>query len=755
MGTSPGRNDACPCGSGRKYKQCCGALGAAPPGTDGAGEAPDPQRISGLVALIEQGHLQQAERETRQLLERSPGAGILWKVLSVAQLRQGKGALEALQHAAQLLPEDAEAHGNLGSELYRAQRWPQALASLERALELNPRDLNALIEVANTLRALSRPGEAQPLYERALQIDPNEAEARNNLGNTCFELGRFAEAAAHYRQALTRRGEDASIHCNLATALQKLGSFAEAAASSRDAIERAPGLAAAHNQLGLALTGLGRRKEAIASLRRALALNPGSLEASDNLAELLREEGERREAIAICEKALEIDPRRASTYFTLGKALFDLRNLPGAVDNYRRALELSPHDSAVQLALAATLRVQGQANAALAQVEAVLRREPAGVEALALLGELRADRGQFAEALDLFGRALSLDPEYPSLYCSIAAHRRMRAEDAGWLAGVERLLSRPLPLPHQVGLNFALGKFYDDTARYEPAFEHYRRANDLSARDGARYDAAKLESHVAQLMRSFDRAGIERLQRYASGSERPVFIIGMPRSGTTLTEQIIASHPEAFGAGEVRFWDSALKEFEALPPGEGAADGFVKSIAARYLERIGSESAAATRVTDKMPANFLYAGLIHSVFPRACILHVTRHPLDTCVSIYFQNFFNMATYGRDLGSLAHYYGEYLRVMAHWRSVLPAHALLEIPYEGLVADQEGWTRRMLEFIGLPWDARCLDFQETARVVITASRWQVRQRISAASVGRWRNYERHLEPLRHLAGGHYAR
>jgi len=167
-----------------------------------------------------------------------------------------------------------------------------------------------------------------------------------------------------------------------------------------------------------------------------------------------------------------------------------------------------------------------------------------------------------------------------------------------------------------------------------------------------------------------------------------------------------------------------------------------------YLERMRALSSSASRVIDKMPANFLYAGLIHTALPRARIIHMQRHPLDTCLSIYSQHFFRMGSYANDLEDLAHYYSEYVRLMDHWRGVLPAAALLEVPYEELIADQEGWTRRMLEFIGLPWDPRCLNFHNTERVVITASRWQVRQKISSASAGRWRNYEKHLAPIAHL-------
>jgi hypothetical protein len=324
----------------------------------------------------------------------------------------------------------------------------------------------------------------------------------------------------------------------------------------------------------------------------------------------------------------------------------------------------------------------------------------------------------------------------------------MRTADGAWLAGVERLLQRPLPHGTEVALRFALGKYYDDTGRYDEAFESYRLANELTQRGATRYEPARLKAHIELSRTRFDGAPTAALASYASDSDLPVFIIGMPRSGTTLTEQIIASHPQAAGAGEVRFWDRAFSDLEAGRGDKARTEELLGKISQDYLARLTSQAGAARRVTDKMPANFLYVGLIRSIFPRARFIHLRRHPLDTCLSIYFQNFFNLVTYGRDLGSLAHYYGEYVRITDHWRQVLPPEALLEVPYEGLVHDQEGWTRRMLEFVGLPWDARCLDFQDTDRAVITASRWQVRQRITTSSVGRWRRYAKHLAPLAHL-------
>jgi tetratricopeptide (TPR) repeat protein len=648
-----GRNEPCPCGSGRKYKHCCGGLAG------GVAEA---------VAAVP-----------------------------------------------------------------------------ERAL---PQEAASPLEAADALRARGRVRESLPLYQRALALEPGDAVAHNNFGNAHLELGQGADAAAAYRRALSLSPDNADIHCNLANALRQLGELPEALIESERAIALNPRLSMAHNNLGLVLAGQGRRDEAVVSYRRALALNPGYLEALNNLGNVLHELGERGEAVTLYRKAIELDPQRPDSHGNLGNVLTELGRLEQAMESFRRALALQPQHLQAHLGLGTALQMRGRASEAQQSYQAALALEPHNVEALTLQGELHANRGQFGEAHELFQRALALDADFPFVYCSIAAHRKMTDEDGAWREGVEALLARPLPLGHQISLRYALGKYCDDLSRYDEAFGHYRAANDLSKRYGASYEPGKLSERVERIIGRFDAALLRQPQGESAASELPVFIIGMPRSGTSLTEQILASHPAVFGAGELRFWNRAFSEFEAAQSKGDSAARVIPAMARDYLERLRTLSDGALRVVDKMPANFLYAGLIHAALPRARIIHMQRHPLDTCLSIYFQNFFNMGAYSNDLEHLAHYYGEYLRIMRHWRAVLPGSALLEIPYEGLIEDQEGWTRRLLEFVGLPWDARCLEFHRTERLVITASRWQVRQKLSAASVGRWRNYEKYLEPLRGL-------
>jgi tetratricopeptide (TPR) repeat protein len=743
---SPGRNDPCPCGSGKKLKHCCGRPEVPPLADSGV----DAREIGALIGMLNGGRLTEAEERVHALLRAQPGNGILWKILSVTLLRQSKDAMAALRRAAELLPQDAEAHANLGAELRARGDLDAALMSLRKSLTLQPRNPDALIDAADVQRSLGRPQEAVTLYQWALQTDPRRGEAHNNLGNAFLELGQSAEAVRCYRRALQLRPDDAQVLCNLGNALRQLGELDEAMVCTRRAVALAPSLSMAHNNLGLLLAARGERGAAISSYREALRHNPHYIEALSNLGNALREDGQRREALSAHEHAVQLDPSRADSHCNLAYVLLESRRVDQAADGFRTAVSLQPNHVAAHLGMAAALRVQGLAAEAETSSRAALAFAPHSPEALVLLGELHADRGHFVEARELFKRALAADPTSAPAYCSIAAHGRMTRDDAVWLQGAQAVLAKPLPLDQEIQLRYALGKYFDDIGEYDQAFSSYQQANELTKRYGGTYDGPRLTALVERIMEQCDTAFVRAARPEACDSERPVFIIGMPRSGTSLAEQILASHPAVFGAGEVRFWDRAFATLDEAPKGELAAQRLV-SLAQEYLHRLGGRAGAEPRITDKMPANFLYAGLIHAVFPRARIIHMRRHPLDTCLSVYFQNFFNVSPYANDLGNLAHYYGEYLRIMAHWRSVLPAHVLLEVPHEALVQDAEGWTRRMLEFIGLPWDPRCLEFHETDRVVITASKWQVRQKINAASVGRWRNYEKYVAPLRHLMPG----
>jgi hypothetical protein len=259
------------------------------------------------------------------------------------------------------------------------------------------------------------------------------------------------------------------------------------------------------------------------------------------------------------------------------------------------------------------------------------------------------------------------------------------------------------------------------------------------------YDREARARFVEDVQRTYTRVTLRGSYPGSSDSVRPVFVVGMPRSGTSMVEQILASHPAVSGAGEFGFWSDAMRRHEGALRQEFPGEPLRTKLAAGYLRALGARCPEAPRVIDKTPFNANYLGPIHAIFPRARIIHMRRSPIDTCLSCYFQQFSAEISFAMDLSDLAHYYRQHARLMAHWHDVLPAGTLLDVSYEDLIADQESETRRILNFLGLEWDERCLSFHKTERAVMTASFWQVRQEIYRRSGGRWRNYRKFIEPL----------
>jgi tetratricopeptide (TPR) repeat protein len=587
---------------------------------------------------------------------------------------------------------------------------------------------------------------------RALQMAARwlagDAGAHNNLGNAYGRLGRLSEAVASYRRALLLSPAFAEAHNNLGHALLELRQPDAAALSFRRAIDLRPGYAEAHDNLGTALLELGRPDEALASHRRALELEPQFCEAHNNLGNVWMELGNIGHALASYRRALDINPQFAEALNNLGHALRALGQLDDAAASYRRALAINPRFAEAHCSLGTALRLQGRTEEAQTSCRRALELRPHSAAAYAVLAECSADLGDFTAAGKLLERALSIEPESPDSWAGIARVRKMTEADQAWLAHAQRIAGRGLPPRQEIGLRYAMGKYFDDVRDFDQAFANFRRANELTKLRRPPFDGAQLTKTVDLVMGAYGADWLGRPRPQSPASARPVFIVGMLRSGTSLAEQILASHPSVFGAGELTFWNTAAASHQTSAPSAQASGTVLTGMAADYLRLLQELSSDALRVVDKMPTNFAFLGLIHAALPNARIIHIQRNPADTCLSIYFQHFEQMVSYANDLDDLAHYYTEYLRLMKHWRYTLPGHVLLDVPYEGLVDHPEKWSRRMLEFAGLSWDPNCLDFHKTQRTVITASKWQVRQAITRAYVGRWRNYQSFLGPLRRL-------
>jgi len=517
-----------------------------------------------------------------------------------------------------------------------------------------------------------------------------------------------------------------------------------------DALGRAsrllPNDAESQSNLGAALRRYGRLEEAVACLRRALQMRPDLAEVWNNLGNAERDLGHFDAAFAALREALRLKPGFARALNNLGNVLLDLGRLDEAAASYLRAVEHDANYTEAHCNFGSVLRLQGRSAEAQFRCALALAIDSSYPAANMLLAHLRSDRGQFAEARTLLERVIAVDANCVEAWAGLAGLRRMSREDADWLVGAMRIAERAAPRD-EIPLRFAIGKYLDDVGDYDEAFISYQRANALARTYRPRHDRHLLTADIDRLVQSQTAEWLHRAGSSSIRSEGPVFVVGMPRSGTTLAEQILASNPQVYGAGELPYWNSAAGRYAALGA-DAAGEASLRQLADDYLALLGGVAPDALRVVDKMPANFMFLGLIHAALPLARIIHLERNPIDTCLSIYFQNFGPTHSYANDLDDLAHYYSEYRRIMDHWRRTLPAGVILDVPYEGLVRNPEDWSRRMVEFIGLPWDARCLDFHGTARVVSTFSKWQARQPINTASVERWRHYEKFVGPLRSL-------
>lgn len=669
-----------------------------------------PKAIQDALAHQKAGRLPQAEAIYRQILQvepRHPDA-LHFLGLIAQQVGRYEIASELIGKAVTVRP-SSQMHYNLGIAFQAQGKLDQAIKS----------------------------------YRQALALKPDFAEGHDNLGIALQAQGQLDEAITSYRKALSLKPGLAGAHYNLGNALQELGRLDQAIASYRQALLLKPDFAVAHGNMGNALRSQGKLDEAIACYRQALALKTDSAEVHCNLGNALRDQGRLDDAFACYQHALALTPDSAEVHCNLGNALRDRGLRDGAVASYRNALSLKPDMPEVHCNLGQLLGEQGEVDEAFVSYRQALALKPVFAEAHAGLASIHMDMGQFEAAQAALDKALKFEPEHPYAWAILAMLRKMTPEDEGWLNTALRLLAKPTLLKKDmVWMRFSLGKYYNDTKQYDLAFPAYRQANTLQRQLEGKFDRTSFSSRVNTIIAAYPAEFLTRHRAEASPSRRPVLVLGMPRSGTSLVEQIIASHPQAFGAGELFFWGAqaasmqAAENLNALP---------VAPIAAAYEQLLQQHSAEAIRIVDKMPSNFLHLGLAHAVFPQASIIHMQRNPVDTCLSIYFQHFNSTHAYATDMEDIVFYYREYFRLMRHWRAALPADRFLEVPYEALTEHQAEWSQRIIEFIGLDWDERCLDFHKTERKVGTASNWQVRQKIYHASKERWRHYEAHLEPL----------
>jgi tetratricopeptide (TPR) repeat protein len=516
------------------------------------------------------------------------------------------------------------------------------------------------------------------------------------------------------------------------------------------------------HMLGVVRARQQRFKEAENLIARAL-LYGRSAQALSNHGNVLSELGRHEEAVRQLTQAALIDPHSPQNHFNLGSAFLKAENLPAAAKAFGKAISLKPDFIDALQNCAEVLRELGRPNEALALLKRAVALSSDSAELQIALGSILQEIGNIEESRMAMAAALRSDPSAISAYYHLARAGKVGAQDS-LLTQMEKhhRAYELLPAKSRAMLDFALAKAYDDVGRYDEAFARLTEANRL-VRDVVSYDEAGERRRFERLRNVFTAELLAGAENNGCSSETPIFIVGFPRSGTTLTEQIIASHPAVHGAGEKSIMTGVVSSnLVRFDRGDGTALTFPESVPSlpperfrlageQYVNELREGARDALRITDKLPANFMFIGFIKMILPRARIIHVKRNAMDTCLSCYFQRFRKESIpFTYELGQLGRHYRMYLDLMAHWQRVLPEGSFAEVQYEELVGALESEARRIIDFCGLSWDDRCLSFHQTERSVRTASVAQVRQPIYRSSVARWRRYEKFLAPLSEAIG-----
>jgi len=672
----------------------------------------------------------------------------------------------------------------------------RAIAAYQRLIELDPKDARSLNGLAIALIQSSGASEAVEFAKRAVASQPDSADYLDTLAHALEEVQKNEEAIAAWRAAVGLNPAHLKAHLSLGNALWEMGAYEEAIAVNQRALELDPRSVAGLNNLGNALRAQGRFDEAIAAYRRAL-LAAGGLNLMDD--EKLRpaKRGQRQTLgdVGMAKVPMDLAGEFAITCYNLGECHSTAAKFEEAVPCYRTALQADPKFLKAHVGLTVALVNLQDIKGAMASWQKAAALAPEAALTFEALGEIQLHSQKAVEAVESYRRAVKADPQSPTAWGRLArgleslgnfeesdkcTKRRQELEirpsqidtsssqaeppsDRG--TELESLLEKSkqsgLALENRISIHFKLGQILDESERYDEAFHHFAVGNSLARRQremaGEGYDHESFSRGVDQMIRTFTADFFAERREWGNPSEVPVFIVGMPRSGTTLVHQIAASHSQVYGAGELTLAQQIEIEFggdaERLSVAQWNREK-VRKMADAHLSRLRGMSESALRIVDKLPGNVNRVAQLAATFPRSRVIICRRDPRDTCLSCYFQCFSNGLDFSLDLGDCGRRQVETDRLAAHWINVRPM-AIMEMEYETLVNDLEGQSRRLIEFLGLPWEPACLEFYRAQTAVLTASIRQVRKPIYQKSVGRWKHYEKHLGPLFEALGGQYAK
>ncbi len=608
------------------------------------------------------------------------------KLIAAAQIANASGKIAEAERLFRLLvsrdESDLEAALYLGMTLAKAGKTDQALPTLLAVLEKDPDSFEALFWASILTRKVGDLERAAAFARRSVSIQPESPHALNNLGICEMELRNFDAAVAAFAQSAARRPDNPTVFRNAGVCLGFLGRDEEAIDAFQKAAHLAPNNPDNHLDLAKLYGALNEHEASIREAKLALRIDPGSAKANSLLALSLLHSDRADEAKRYSERAVGLDPKNALAYATLGSILQSQGDIDGANSAYLKSIELDPSQA--------------------------------------------------------FG------------YFALTHCKRITEEDRPLLVQMETLAEANRLPPQEIGsLHFGLGKGYENLGDFEKSMRHYNEANMLIRKlryGGALFDKGQAALATDAKTSRYTKSFFQKSKDMGLDSDLPIFIVGMMRSGTTLVEQILSSHPDVAAGGELDFWPD--RSIEGLDHHLMPDFPKLRALAGEYLQMLRRIGPGAAHVTDKMPANFLALGQIHSALPNARIIHMQRHPVDTALSIFATPNRARIDYANDKEAIVAAYKEYLRLMAHWRTVLPRDRLFEVRYEDLVQDRESVGKKLAEFCGLEWHDSMLQHEVNERSVLTPSAWQVRQPIYKTSVARWKKFEPWLGPFTEL-------
>ena len=673
--------------------------------------------------LYGQGKYDQAEKVCRQLLQARPG--------------------------------NADAHNVLGVTLNALGRSDEAVASLRRAIELAPTASSVHANLGEILRQQGKPAEAAEVLEKAVELDPKNAQAMNNLGITYFDRRQPKRAVEYYRQAVEAAPQMAEAHNNLGNALRVLGDVDGAIQAYQDALVQREIYPEAYNNLGTLLQQRGQIDEAEHAFRKAINQNPGYIEPYDNLANIHIGKKNDIEALRVLSDALKMAPAHVPTLLITARTQLRRGAYQLAEQATRLALKQEPENAEALTILGQVLHETDRYEEALEVLQRAVDHSPNNPESLNFYGVALKSTGKLDEAREYILKALRGNRRMFGAYANLNDLVDFsKGEGAELFEEMDRIFKsakNPDSDPF-LALHFAYAKALDDRGEHERALQHYIAGGKLK-RAQLDYKEEETFGFFDKIRAAFPKERFENRAFAGLDDERPVFIVGMPRSGSTLVEQILSSHPDVYGAGEVKYLSIALGKlrdrFPSLPKYPEMMAKITPAqmdIAAKgYLQALTKSSGDAKRVTDKLLTNYFFVGLLNLFYPNAKVIHTRRDPVDTCLSGFTKLFKDDMPHSYDLSELGRYYAKYRELMEHWEAVLPEDFMTTVVYEDVVADTEKEAKRLIEFLGLPWNKKCVDFHKSDRPVKTASVAQVRRPIYKTSVKRWKKYGDGLQPL----------